>query len=174
LSVGCSCIYQSETLGVNLGHPLLGSFWCPLDPHLLGRGTLPSWVLLHPPKRGDGGEDPQDFQSSSHSSKLLPMLFSLPSRVCGLIRVLTLWKIKWRDLYHLDIDLVVLNFLRMSLRPSSGVKSKSSNVTYTTAPFYERVTPRVLYCRNPVSPIYLLWDSSCTFIIYCGTSPRIH
>ena len=31
--------------------------------------------------------------------------------------------------------------------------------------------PRVLYCRNPMSPIYLLWDSSCKLIIYCGTHP---
>ncbi len=32
-------------------------------------------------------------------------------------------------------------------------------------------TPRVLYCRNPMSPIYLLWDSSCILIIYCGAHP---
>ncbi len=32
-------------------------------------------------------------------------------------------------------------------------------------------TSRVLYCRNPMSPIYLLWDSSCKSIIYFGTYP---
>jgi len=35
----------------------------------------------------------------------------------------------------------------------------------------KRTTTRVLYCRNPMSPIYLLWDSSCKLIIYCGTHP---
>jgi hypothetical protein len=32
-------------------------------------------------------------------------------------------------------------------------------------------TPRGLYSKNPMSPFYLLWDSSCKLFIYRGTHP---
>jgi hypothetical protein len=32
-------------------------------------------------------------------------------------------------------------------------------------------TPRGLYSKNPMSLIYLLWDSSCKLFIYRGTHP---
>jgi hypothetical protein len=66
----------------------------------------------------------------------------------------------WLRMWQIILFLPKFRFVEWKISTSQQCQSWRSDRLWS-----------VWYSRNPMSPIYLLWDSSCKLIIWCGTHP---